>query len=112
VTSARSQRSGHGAVTGPQSPRPGLRPGLVALWLASCGAVVGGTLPVTGCFSPEQPACAFSCAEPPNRCPESYTCGDDLLCHRTGAETACPLSPPHDGSSPADAANASVPPSD
>jgi hypothetical protein len=36
------------------------------------------------CFSPRQPACAFSCLKPPHTCPSDYLCGDDGFCHRAG----------------------------
>lgn len=57
-------------------------------------AVTAGAL---GCFELKEPPCAFSCATPPHRCPEQYTCGDDGLCYREGADrTQCPLLPPDD----------------
>lgn len=54
-------------------------------------AALGGS---GGCFSPMQPACAFSCVGGARRCPESYRCGDDGLCHRPGAAAACTLTAP------------------
>jgi hypothetical protein len=59
---------------------------------------------LVGCFSPKQPACAFSCVVAPNRCPESYACGADGLCHRAGADSACTLTPPPPVDASADAA--------
>jgi len=49
------------------------------------------------CFEVKQPPCAFSCATPPHTCPRDYTCGDDGLCYRDGADPAkCVLTPPGD----------------
>jgi len=42
------------------------------------------------CFNPNQPACAFSCADA-GLCPDGYTCGADKICHKIGATGACPL---------------------
>jgi|GEM_PF-5389891 len=50
-----------------------------------------------GCFSLKEPPCAFSCVQPPNRCPEGYACGTDGLCHRAAATGICYLTPPGDG---------------
>lgn len=75
---------------------------------AGAALILLGSL-VAGCFSPKQPACAFSCVAAPNRCPENYACGDDGLCHRAGANSACALTPPagadagSDGARPYDA---------
>jgi len=44
---------------------------------------------VAGCFSPRQPACAFSCAAPPHSCPPQYACADDGFCHRAGDSGEC-----------------------
>jgi hypothetical protein len=57
-------------------------------------AVVLGA--VTGCFSPRNPPCAFTCITAGNLCPDSFTCGTDGLCHRDGAEDVCGLSSPYD----------------
>jgi hypothetical protein len=58
------------------------------------------------CFSLKEPPCAFTCVEPPHRCPSNYTCGDDGLCHRVGVATMCPLAPPgNDGAVGDDAVN-------
>jgi len=47
------------------------------------------------CFSPDEPLCEFSCAQPPNLCPTGYECRSDHYCHRTGspASTLCPNFP-------------------
>jgi hypothetical protein len=42
------------------------------------------------CFSPLQPACAFSCAVD-HLCPASYTCADDGFCHRSDGQGICLL---------------------
>jgi hypothetical protein len=58
-------------------------------------AAVTLLISLSGCFSPQQPACAFSCVAPPGRCPQDYACGHDGLCHRAGADSAsCALTPP------------------
>jgi hypothetical protein len=44
------------------------------------------------CFSPKEPACAFSCATD-GLCPTSYTCGSDGLCHRDDGKGVCLLGP-------------------
>ena len=49
-----------------------------------------------GCFSLSEAPCAFSCVQPPHRCPEQYTCGGDGLCHREGSTGICTLTPPGD----------------
>ena len=55
----------------------------LALLLAACA----GT---TGCFSPRQPACAFSCVED-GVCPSGYSCAADGLCHRDDGQGTCDL---------------------
>jgi hypothetical protein len=52
------------------------------------------------CFSPKEPACAFSCAVD-GLCPTSYTCGSDGLCHRDDGKGVCLLGP-DDAGAPAD----------
>jgi hypothetical protein len=62
-----------------------------------------------GCFSLQQPACAFSCAEPPNRCPGGYSCGDDQLCHRSdGGQAGAGCSMPATMTTPTPPGDASV----
>ncbi|HEY4394217.1 MAG TPA: hypothetical protein VGP64_09155 [Polyangia bacterium] len=54
-------------------------------------ALLLGSVPLASCFNPAQPACAFSCAGD-GLCPSGYTCGGDLICHRTdGQGGACPI---------------------
>jgi hypothetical protein len=48
------------------------------------------------CFSPREPACAFSCATD-GECPASYVCGSDGLCHRADGVGTCLLSPADGG---------------
>lgn len=75
--------------------------GLLSIALLACLASAGAL----GCFELKEPPCAFSCATPPHRCPEKYTCGEDGLCYREGADRSlCPLLPPDDAG--ADAADA------
>lgn len=70
-------------------------------WLV--GAVMlAATAATTSCFDVKKPPCAFSCVQPPHHCPEGYTCGDDGLCYREGADPAkCVLTPPGDAGSDA-----------
>jgi hypothetical protein len=58
---------------------------LVALAVAALGAAAG----VGGCFNPDKPACAFSCAEAPHTCPAGFVCGADNLCHDPTSTGAC-----------------------
>jgi hypothetical protein len=44
----------------------------------------------TGCFSPKQPPCAFSCAAD-GLCPSGYTCADDGVCHRDDGQGTCDI---------------------
>ena len=59
---------------------------LVALAVAALGAAASG---VAGCFNPDKPACAFSCAEPPHTCPAGFVCGADSLCHDPTSTGTC-----------------------
>jgi hypothetical protein len=54
-------------------------------------AILLATL-AAACFSPREPACAFSCAAD-GTCPASYVCGDDGLCHRADGAGTCLLTP-------------------
>jgi len=58
---------------------------MVALAVTFAAGLVGGA-----CFNPNQPACAFSCADA-GLCPDGYTCGADKICHKVGATGVCPL---------------------
>ena len=62
------------------------RAGPAAALLLAAGAAIAA-----GCFSPQQPGCAFSCANPPHACPASYECGDDGFCHRSDGLGYCNL---------------------
>ena len=64
--------------------------------LAALALAFGLGLSAGGCFSPNQPICAFSCAEA-GVCPDGYVCGTDKFCHKEGATGICPLG---DGSTP------------
>ena len=44
---------------------------------------------IGGCFSPDKPACAFSCATPPHTCPAGWTCGTDDVCHNPDSTGLC-----------------------
>ena len=63
-----------------------------------------GTAALWGCFSPRQPACAFSCVAD-GICPTGYSCAADGLCHRVDAQGICDLPPQTDAGSdgPSDA---------
>jgi hypothetical protein len=69
--------------------------------LVALALLFGAGLFAGACFNPNQPACAFSCAEA-GVCPDGYSCGADKICHKVGATGVCPLG---DGSAgPFDAA--------
>jgi hypothetical protein len=68
--------------------------------LLGLAMVFGIGLTAGACFNPNQPACAFSCADA-GACPDGYTCGADKFCHRNGATGLCPL----DDAGAADAAS-------
>jgi hypothetical protein len=57
--------------------------GLAALLLAAAA--------LTSCFNPQQPGCAFSCADA-GLCPSGYFCSGDGLCHRTDGQGTCAIS--------------------
>jgi hypothetical protein len=74
------------------------RPLLIAarLALGAAALALAGAAPLA-CFDLKKPPCAFSCAKPPHTCPQNYTCGDDGLCYRDGADPEkCLLIPPED----------------
>jgi hypothetical protein len=50
---------------------------------------------LTGCFSPHQPGCAFSCAAD-GLCPSGYSCGSDGVCHRDDGQGTCDIPPQTD----------------
>jgi len=53
-------------------------------------ALLLAALAAAACFSPREPACAFSCATD-GACPTSYVCGSDGLCHRMDGAGVCLL---------------------
>ena len=59
---------------------------------------------VASCFSPDQPACAFSCATT-HTCPTSYVCAPDGFCHRADAQGLCTLTPDASSDSSSDASS-------
>lgn len=65
-----------------------------AIFAGLVGLATSGSF---GCFSLKEPPCAFSCVQPPHRCPEQYSCGADGLCHRQGATGVCALKRPEGG---------------
>jgi hypothetical protein len=85
-----------------------------ALWrprvVVILAALVVTAVATPACFSPRQPACAFSCAKPPHTCPSDYLCGDDGFCHRDGvpADGTCDRRPEEDASPDAGAADGAV----
>lgn len=68
-----------------------MRPGFIVRTVLICSVVFTAAV---GCFDLKQPPCAFSCVDAPHRCPESYVCESDGLCHRPGATGVCLLTPP------------------
>lgn len=44
------------------------------------------------CFSPRQPACAFSCVDD-GACPAGYSCQADGVCHRDDGQGICDIPP-------------------
>jgi len=54
------------------------------------------------CFSPRQPACAFSCVTD-GLCPADYHCADDGVCHRDDGQGICTLLPQIDAAQDAGA---------
>jgi hypothetical protein len=54
------------------------------------GALLALGLALPGCFSPRQPACAFSCAAD-GLCPAGYSCGGDGVCHRDDGQGTCEI---------------------
>jgi hypothetical protein len=61
------------------------------VWLGAfaLGAWAAAAAGLTGCFHPDKPACAFSCAEPPHTCPTDFVCGADNLCHDPTSTGSC-----------------------
>jgi hypothetical protein len=65
---------------------------LVAPRLTRFAALLVVALALSGCFSPRQPACAFSCAAD-GLCPAGYSCGTDGVCHRDDDPGTCDIPP-------------------
>jgi hypothetical protein len=55
-------------------------------------ALIAAVLVLAGCFSPDQPLCAYSCGDTDPKCPDNYVCLSDGYCHLHGDPTACPYS--------------------
>jgi hypothetical protein len=53
--------------------------------------VIVAAATLAGCFSPDQPACAFRCGDSAPVCPDNYFCGTDNYCHLNGHNEACPF---------------------
>jgi hypothetical protein len=68
--------------------------------------VAAALAPLPACFHPEQPACAFSCVEPPYSCPPGFTCEADGLCHDPNNPGLCALDPVLDAGQDTDGAGA------
>jgi hypothetical protein len=62
------------------------------------------SISLTGCFTPRNPPCAFTCVSSGNLCPDGYACGTDGLCHRAGADDVCGFTSPYDAGSDGDGA--------
>ncbi|HXI58167.1 MAG TPA: hypothetical protein VNO55_19005 [Polyangia bacterium] len=84
------------------------RPRLIVILAALALPVLAVTTPA--CFSPRQPACAFSCAKAPHSCPSDYLCGDDGFCHREGVppDGTCDQQPDEDAGPDAGPADGAV----
>ena len=54
---------------------------------------LGLALALPGCFHPDKPACAFSCAVAPHTCPAGFVCGLDELCHDPRSTGVCAIQP-------------------
>jgi hypothetical protein len=55
-------------------------------------AILFSVFAAAGCFSPKQPACAFSCADD-GICPAGYSCQADGVCHRDDGQGPCGILP-------------------
>jgi hypothetical protein len=62
----------------------------VAVLSVWTGLIVAFVFFTAGCFSPRQPACAFSCAAD-GVCPAGYSCQDDGVCHRDDGQGTCDI---------------------
>jgi len=68
-----------------------LIPGLRLLGQAALAVVLLALAALSGCFSPHQPGCAFSCVSD-GLCPSGYLCGGDGVCHRSDGQGTCDIS--------------------
>jgi len=50
--------------------------------------LIGGVGVLSGCFAPDEPACAFACGSG-EMCPDNYLCQADGYCHKKGSTVAC-----------------------
>jgi len=48
-------------------------------------------VPVSGCFSYDEPVCAYKCGGGTD-CPDNYECRSDGYCHQLGSTEACGFS--------------------
>jgi hypothetical protein len=72
-------------------------------WLALAAlTAAAGAATIGGCFSPNQPGCAFSCVAD-GICPAGYSCAGDGLCHRKDGLGVCDIPPQTDAGSENDA---------
>ena len=85
---------------------------------ARAAVVVGlllaaAALALPACFNPQQPGCAFSCAND-GLCPSGYSCGSDKFCHRDDGQGSCSITTDaaSDAAKPADAKPADAKPAD
>ena len=58
--------------------------------LAFLGFSVGMSVGMSGCFSPDEPICAFACGDN-NACPDNYECRADSFCHLKSSTGDCPF---------------------
>lgn len=59
-----------------------------------------------GCYSPKQPACAFSCVDD-GVCPVGFTCQSDGICHRDDSQGTCTIPSQIDAGDAGDAGDSS-----
>lgn len=64
--------------------------------ISVAGLALALAVAAAACFSPQQPACAFSCG-PAGACPADFTCASDNLCHRNDGHGLCLLAPQDGG---------------
>lgn len=64
---------------------------MAVLRIFGLGLLLVAAAALTACFNPQQPGCAFSCAQD-GLCPSGYSCQTDGLCHRTDGQGTCAIS--------------------